>query len=94
MNFRDFVGGHPVSVLIRLAILSILVGVILSFFGVTPGNFFAVIDNFFRSIYDMGFGAIEWLLGYLVLGAMLVIPIWLLVRFLKTGDWQKTRDPD
>ena len=83
MDFRDFIGGHPLAVLLRLAVVCILVGVLLSFFGITPRNFFQVLDDFARHVYDLGFGAIEWLLEYLVLGAMLVVPIWLLMRFLR-----------
>lgn len=90
MNLRDFIGGSPLAVAIRLAILSILVGVALSFFGITPRNLFYVLDDFIRSIYDMGFEAFRWLGEYLLLGAMIVIPIWLLVRFLRTGP--KTED--
>jgi hypothetical protein len=83
MNLRDFIGGSPLAVAVRLAVLSILVGLLLSALGVTPRNFFRVIDDFARSIYDMGFGAITWMLDYLVLGAMLVVPLWLLIRFLR-----------
>ncbi len=83
MKFRDFLGGSPSGVALRLAVISILVGVLLSFLGITPRNFFHVIDGFARHVYDLGFGAITWVLEYLVLGAMLVIPIWLLLRFLR-----------
>ena len=40
------------------------------------------LDDFARHIYDLGFGAVEWLLDYLILGAMLVVPIWLLIEAL------------
>jgi hypothetical protein len=83
MNMRDFLGGSPLGVFIRLAILSILVGLLLSVFGITPRNFFYVIDDFARHIYDLGFGAISWIGEYMLLGAMLVVPVWLLVRLLK-----------
>lgn len=83
MNFRDFLGGTPLVVALRLAVVSILVGLLLSLFGITPRNFFRVLDDFARSIYDMGFGAIQWLLDYMVLGAMLVVPIWLILRLLR-----------
>ncbi|MFN0217440.1 MAG: DUF6460 domain-containing protein [Hyphomicrobium sp.] len=90
MKFRDFIGGHPAGVIVRLAILSVLVGVLLSVFGVTPRNFFSVLDNFARYVYDLGFGAVEWIFEYLALGAMIVIPIWLIARLLKSGDRQKS----
>lgn len=85
MNLRDFLGGSLAGVAVRLAILSILVGVFLSIFGITPRNFFYVLDQFARHIYDLGFGAVQWIVDYMLLGAMLVIPIWLVVRLLKAG---------
>ncbi|MBX9684996.1 MAG: integrase [Hyphomicrobium sp.] len=85
MNLRDFLGGHPVAVAIRLAIISILVGLILSVFGITPRNFFYVVDNFARYVYDMGFDAVVWIFEYLALGAMLVVPIWVVIRVLRSG---------
>jgi 8-oxo-dGTP pyrophosphatase MutT (NUDIX family) len=72
---------------VRLAIISIVVGVVLSVFGITPRNFFARLDELARWIYDLGFGAVEWLLDYMVLGAMIVVPMWLLARLLRwPGD--------
>ena len=86
MDLRGFLGGRPLSVAVRLAILSIVVGVLLSIFGITPHNFFMSLDRFARYVYDLGFGAFEWLIEYLVLGAMVVLPIWLIVRLLRAGD--------
>jgi len=40
-------------------------------------------------LYDLGFGAIDWLIGYFVIGAIIVIPIWLIIRLmsgLRGGD--------
>lgn len=82
MDVRGFLGGHPLAVVVRLALVCLLVGLLLSLFGITPRNFFQTIDDLARRIYDLGFGAIEWLLEYMLLGAMLVIPIWLIVRLL------------
>ena len=78
MDFRGFLGGHPLSVFMRLALISVIVGVLLSLFGITPRNFFHALDGLARHVYDMGFGAVEWLLQYMVLGAMIVMPIWLI----------------
>ena len=86
MDFRRFLGGHPLAVAVRLALLSIFVGVLLSIIGITPHNFFRVLDEFARSIYDLGFGAFRWMLDYLLLGAMVVVPVWLVRRLLKSGD--------
>jgi Na+/H+-dicarboxylate symporter len=83
MNFRDFIGGHPLGVLLRLAVISLLVGIVLSLLGVTPRNFLRVLDDFARHVYDLGFGAIQWLIEYLFLGAILVVPVWLVMRLLR-----------
>lgn len=83
MDLRGFLGGHPLSVFIRLALISVVVGLLLSVFGITPRNFFQTLDGLARYVYDMGFGAIEWVLQYMVLGAMIVIPIWLIARLLR-----------
>lgn len=86
MKLRDFIGGSPIAVAIRLAILSIIVGLVLSFFGITPYNLYYILNDLARRIYDMGFDAFRWAGDYLILGAMVVIPIWLLVRLLRSGS--------
>jgi len=84
MDRNTFLGGSPMGVLVRLAVLSLVVGVILSALGITPDNFFYQIRLLLQRIYDLGFGAFETVLGYLLLGAMVVVPIWLVARLLKT----------
>lgn len=83
MTLRDIIGGSPLAVILRLAILSLFVGFLLSLFGITPANFFYSLDLLARYIYDLGFEAVEWVFQYLALGAMVVVPVWLLVRFLR-----------
>lgn len=61
MDRNGVFGGNPLGVLIRLVLLSIVVGVVLSALGITPGNLFYHLNVLARRIYDMGFGAIEWL---------------------------------
>jgi hypothetical protein len=85
MDRDTFLGGSPLGVLVRLVLLSIVVGVVLSALGITPQNFFYQINVLLRRIYDLGFGAVEAVIGYLLLGAMVVIPIWLIARLIKTS---------
>jgi hypothetical protein len=73
-------GGSPLAVLGRLILVSILVGVILSALGLNPFDIWNSIERLFRSIWNMGFDAFRWLWGYFLLGAVIVIPIWLLMR--------------
>jgi Domain of unknown function (DUF6460) len=77
-----FLGGPPLAVLARLALLSIVVGVILSAVGLDPLNIIHSIERLIQNVWDMGFDAIRWLWRYFLLGAVLVVPIWLLVRLM------------
>ena len=75
-----FLGGTPLSVAFRLILLSILVGVVLAAIGFDPYNILRSIELLFRRIWDLGYDAINWLWRYFLLGAVIVIPIWLLSR--------------
>jgi hypothetical protein len=84
-NAVRFLGGSPLSVALRLILLSILVGVILSALGLDPLNIWRSLETLIRRIWDMGFEAVVWLWRYFLLGAVIVIPIWLVVRLAKGG---------
>ncbi len=85
MRLEQIFGGNPVGVILRLVILSVVVGIILSALGITPDNILYRLSLLVGRIYDMGWGAVQWALGYFLLGAVIVIPIWLLSRLLGRG---------
>lgn len=78
-----FLGGPPLSVIFRLVLLSILVGVILEALGLDPWNILETLRTLVLRIWDMGFDAVRWLWQYFLLGAVIVLPIWFLVRLAK-----------
>ena len=73
-------GGSPLAVLGRLILVSILVGVILSALGLDPFDIVRSIERLIQSVWNMGFDAFRWLWRYFLLGAVIVIPIWLILR--------------
>jgi hypothetical protein len=75
-----FLGGSPLSVAFRLILLSILVGVVLAAIGFDPWNIILSVRLLFQRLWDLGFDAVNWLWRYFLLGAVIVIPIWLLSR--------------
>ncbi len=79
-NVNRFLGGSPLGVLAKLVLLSIVIGVVLQALGLDPWDIVTSIRRLFRNIWEMGFDAIRWLWGYFLLGAVIVIPIWLLMR--------------
>ena len=82
-RLHQFLGGSPLAVAGKLILLSILIGVVLSAVGLDPWNIVASIERLIRSIWNMGFDAVRWLWGYFLLGAVLVIPIWLILRLVR-----------
>lgn len=75
-------GGSPLAVLGRLVLVSILVGVILSALGLDPFNIVRSIERLAHTLWNMGFDTFRWLWRYFLLGAVIVIPIWLLTRLV------------
>jgi hypothetical protein len=75
-------GGSPVAVIGRLILLSILVGVVLSALGVDPFDIVRSFERLIRSIWNMGFDAIRRLWRYFLLGAVIVVPIWIIMRLV------------
>jgi hypothetical protein len=79
-SLSRFLGGSPLAVAFRLILLSILVGVVLAAIGFDPWNIVNSIRLLFQRIWDLGFDAINGLWRYFLLGAVIVIPIWLISR--------------
>ena len=89
---QRFLGGPPFAVILRLVLLSILVGVVLAAIGFDPWNIIHSIRRLFETILNMGWDAVSWLWRYFVLGAVLVVPIWIIVRLTKVPG-ARGRDP-
>jgi hypothetical protein len=83
-----FFGGPPLSVIFRLILLSILIGVILEVLGLDPWNIIESLKRLVQHIWGMGFDAVHWLWRYLLLGAAVVVPIWLIVRLMRVAKGQ------
>jgi hypothetical protein len=83
-GLHRFIGGSPLAVAFRLILLSILVGVVLAAIGFDPWNIVNSIRLLFQRLWDLGFDAINGLWRYFLLGAVIVVPIWLLSRLFGT----------
>ena len=82
-TIQRFFGGPPLSVVFRLVLLSILVGVILKVLGLDPFNILRSIQDLIRYVWEMGFDALLWVWRYFLLGAVIVVPIWLIMRLMR-----------
>lgn len=75
-----FLGDSPLRVLIKLIVISFLVGVVMSAFGWSPLDVLNGIRDFFVDLWNMGFRAVDRFVGYFLLGAAIVIPAFILLR--------------
>lgn len=84
-GLSQFLGDTPGRTLVKLAVISFVVGIIMSALNFTPIEVWYAIQDFFIRIYELGFDAIWRIARYFVWGAFVVVPIFLLVRLLRFG---------
>lgn len=81
-GLNKFLGDSPARVALRLVFLSLVVGVILSALNLDPLGLFDLLISFVQRLWNMGFSAVEQVWRYLVLGAVVVVPVWLVMRLM------------
>ncbi len=77
-----FVGGSPAIVAVRLIVVSFVVGIVLVTFGFDPATLVAEAVRTVRQIVELGFSDIHEVGRILLTGAMVVVPVWLVMRLL------------
>jgi Family of unknown function (DUF6460) len=85
MDRQQFFGDSIAGTLLRLVLLSIVVGIVFSVLGITPFNLIERMQQLVSRIIDLGFDAFRSAFTYFLLGAVVVIPVWFVVRLLKLG---------
>src|SRR5690606_18601804 len=77
-----FLGDSPLRVIVKLVVISFIVGFVMSAFHWSPWDVFYAFRDTVLHIWNMGFAALDNFLGYIVLGAVIVVPIFLVMRLL------------
>jgi hypothetical protein len=86
MDRRQLFGDSVAGTIIRLVLLSIVVGIVFSALDI---NLFNIVERFqllVRRVAEFGFDALHWAFRYFLLGAVVVIPIWLIMRLAKRNN--------
>lgn len=84
-SLNRFLGGSPGQVALRLVFLSFVVGIILAALNMNPLDLLYMAWDFIERLWNMGFEALGRLGGYLVAGALVVLPVWIVLRLLAVG---------
>ncbi|KKZ87657.1 hypothetical protein RPHASCH2410_CH09710 [Rhizobium phaseoli Ch24-10] len=75
-----FLGDSLGRTLIKLIVVSLIVGFVMTVFGLTPWNIIYGFRDFILEIWHRGFSALGRVGDYLLLGATIVIPLFLILR--------------
>ncbi len=94
MNMERFFGGSPAAIIVKLAVASIIIGVVLSFFGFNPESLYDAIARLWDWISSLGLDTVKRVLRYLFLGAIIVVPLWLLSRFFSLFGSERRQKQD
>ena len=75
-------GGSPLAVLVRLIVLSVIVGIVFSALNIRPEEFFSALQRIAVALWDFSFAWFGSVGRYFVTGAVIVVPIWVVLRLL------------
>jgi hypothetical protein len=77
-----FLGDTPARTLVKLIVISFIVGAVMSAFNWYPLDIVIAVRDFLVNLWNLGFAALGRFGDYLVLGAVIVIPVFLVIRVL------------
>lgn len=86
-GLNRFLGDTPMRTIVKLVILCVVVGFIMSTFGLYPTDIVYWIRHVFLDLWRNGFAALGKVGDYLLLGAAVVIPLFIVIRIL---NWRKS----
>ncbi len=81
-SVNRFLGGSPLRVLLKLLLASLIVGFVMAYFGWSPFDVLEGLADVVVRLWNMGFAAIDQFTGYILLGAVIVVPAFLVLRML------------
>lgn len=87
MSTNTFLGDTVGRTVVKLLIISVLVGMVMNVFGLSPFDIFDAVRDFFVRLWESGWAALGRFGDWLILGASVVIPLFIILRVL---NYRKT----
>ena len=75
-------GGAVVPTLLKLAAVSVVVGLVFAAFGIDPMNLWRDFGATIRDAWVLALDAVNWSWQYAALGAIVVLPLWIIYRIV------------
>lgn len=82
MESKQLLGDTLGRTIIKLLVVSILVGMVMSVFNIAPFDVLYGIRDFFVRLWESGWAALGRFGDWLILGASIVVPVFILIRLL------------
>ena len=86
---ENFLGGAPMNVLARLFFISLVVGALMMWLELRPIDILNGVQAFFDRIAQLGFGAVRELGSYIMAGAIVVVPVWFVLRLISVAGMRR-----
>lgn len=74
------IGDRPMAVVVRLLVVSLVVGFVMSMLGLNAQSLLEMTVRLFRDVLHDSAGVFRSLAFYVLTGAAIVVPIWLVLR--------------
>ena len=81
-NVNKVLGDSPARTVVKLIVVSLIVGFVMAIFGLDPMDILYTVRNFILDLWHSGFAALGRVGDYLLLGATIVIPVFIILRIL------------
>ena len=75
-----FFGGSPLTVAVRLVVVSLLVGLVMTWLQIDPMDLFFDLQRGFVHLWGTGFVALHQIANTVLAGAAVVVPVWFVLR--------------
>jgi len=73
------------STVVKLAVISLLVGMALAFFDITPQRLLENLGSTVIEIYRLVLRFLRWAFEYVLIGAVVVVPIWFALYLVRVA---------
>jgi hypothetical protein len=82
MSVRSFLGDSVARTIVKLIVISILVGMVMNVFDLYPMDLVYAFRDFVVNLWEKGWAALGRFGDWLILGAMVVVPVFIIMRLL------------
>lgn len=76
-------GGPIIPTLLKLVLLSFVVGLVFAILGIDPLDLWRNFGDTIQRMWELLGDTVQWGFKYAILGAVVVLPVWIIYRLLR-----------